>query len=651
MQPVETLSRYRLLRRLSVSENAELFLAHEGGLGGLARIVIIKRIHPNLSRELSSVDSFLREARILAQLSHPNVVHVHELGEEDGSYFIVFEYLHGVSTHKLARMASAANLAIPIDVAVAIIAQTCRGLHAAHELHGDDGEPLGLVHRDVSPHNLMVTLEGQVKIFDFGIAKTATGLDSTYTGARKGKLGYMSPEQCLNLDLDRRSDIFSLGTLFWELCTGKQLFARATEMEIMHAVTGGDIPCPSEFLPHFPEVLIPIINRALERDRSRRYRNADEMRLDLLAAAEAVDLDLGDDNVADFVHAVAGEEIATRERDARKAYVDVPQDPIQVGSSGAHVRVPPPRPIAEGGGGNKLWILAVLVLLAVGGGAFAVTYFSAEPQSNIPPGPALEGPSLVVGWPPYVEADLLLDDIAPLRDYLEQRLGQPIEFAVADSYEACSFSVRSGEYDFAALPPLLYIDTQAAEPGIDLLAIKEFDGARSYDGWLMVSADSSARTLADLRGKTFCFPDENSTSGYFLPLHFLRQNGIDPDQFIGEVVWSGNHFRALQDAVAGRCEVVATYNGAVFSAGSEGIPVGGLRVLAITGVIPQDVIVASPETTEADRARFTNALLDFDPMDDLNIERVGVVQRVTGFSVVDDAIFDDLRQIRENSPE
>src|SRR5690606_29276569 len=183
---------------------AEIYLARERGLAGLERLVVIKRILPHLVHQASFVEMFLREARIIARLAHPNVVQIHELGEDKGSYFIALEYIHGCTVRELQVLSARADMAFPLDVSLSIIAEACRGAHAAHELKDKDSRPLGLVHRDISPHNLMVTGQGHVKLLDFGIAKAAEGFESTASGNLKGKYAYMSPEQCLHLPLDRR---------------------------------------------------------------------------------------------------------------------------------------------------------------------------------------------------------------------------------------------------------------------------------------------------------------------------------------------------------------------------------------------------------------------------------------------------------------
>ena len=263
--PSRKLGRYELIERIATGGMAEIFLALERGVQGLERLVVIKRILPHLAQHERFVDMFLEEARIVARINHPNVVLIHELGEENGSFFIAMEYVAGSSFRTLMRSAAKADIPIPLDVCVGLITQACAGTHAAHEIKGASGEHIGLVHRDISPHNLMVTADGHVKLLDFGIAKaTEIAEEHTKTGALKGKVHYMSPEQCQQRGLDRRSDVFALGICMWELCTARRLFKRESELMTMQAIVAGDTWAAKEFRPDMSDELNDAIMRALE---------------------------------------------------------------------------------------------------------------------------------------------------------------------------------------------------------------------------------------------------------------------------------------------------------------------------------------------------------------------------------------------------
>ena len=185
---------------------------------------------------------FLQEARLAANINHPNVVEIHELGTWEEQPFLVMEYVQGVPLNILMRHSTKRKVAIPIGVAIGIVAQACSGAHSAHDLTDPAGEPANLVHRDLTPHNLMVAETGHVKILDFGVAKATSNQDKTETGMLKGKLPYMSPEQLWQKDVDRRSDVFTLGVVLWELLLGERLFARDGEVATINAVLNSTLP-------------------------------------------------------------------------------------------------------------------------------------------------------------------------------------------------------------------------------------------------------------------------------------------------------------------------------------------------------------------------------------------------------------------------
>jgi hypothetical protein len=233
-------------------------------------------------------------------VKHPNVVAVHELGQVGTDLFLVMEYLAGETVSGLIRRVVVRGEILPLALGAYIVAEACAGLHAAHELADESGKPLHLVHRDVSPSNVFVTYNGEIKVLDFGIATAAHRLTRTATGQVKGKFSYMSPEQCRGEALDPRSDIFSLGVVLYELTTQRRLFKRANELMVLKAVTQDQIPRPRREVPGYPEVLERICMRALSRDKDRRHANALELRQELLAAIASF-------GVADPKRELAGE--------------------------------------------------------------------------------------------------------------------------------------------------------------------------------------------------------------------------------------------------------------------------------------------------------------------------------------------------------
>jgi serine/threonine-protein kinase len=272
---------YTLLATIATGGMAEVLLARMHGAAGFAKLVVIKRLIDRLAGERQYVDMFLDEAKIAARLSHSNIVQVLELGETDGRYFIAMEFLAGLNLSTLAKKAAQRTGGMPADLTAVLIAQACAGMHYAHERCLPDGRPLAIVHRDISPHNLVVTFEGLVKIVDFGIAKAEDRLTTTATGLVKGKFAYMSPEQCLGDPLDRRSDVFTLGIVLWETLTGRRLFRRRSTYETYEAILKDTIRPPSAMVREIDPEFDRITLRALERTASKRYQTAEALQDDL----------------------------------------------------------------------------------------------------------------------------------------------------------------------------------------------------------------------------------------------------------------------------------------------------------------------------------------------------------------------------------
>ncbi len=265
-----------LLALIALGGTAEIYLARMGGAAGFAKYVVVKCLHDHLAEDHEFVQMFLDEARLGAQLDHSNIVQTLELGQHEGRYFLVMEYLAGMSLALIARKAAERlpGGRLPTDVVLGMAAQACTGLHYAHERNAE-GAPLNIVHRDVSPQNLVVSFEGILKVVDFGIAKAARRATRTRSGTIKGKFAYMSPEQCLAAPLDRRTDIFALGIVVHELVTGQRLFKRDATYDTYHAIIDGDVRPPTAVCPDLDPALDPLIMKALAYDRDARYPTAE----------------------------------------------------------------------------------------------------------------------------------------------------------------------------------------------------------------------------------------------------------------------------------------------------------------------------------------------------------------------------------------
>jgi serine/threonine-protein kinase len=270
--------KYQLIDRIAVGGMAEIFLAHQVDGEGLETPVVIKRIRSHLSKHASFVKMFLNEARLAAQLNHPNIVQIHDLGKIGESYFIAMEYIFGRDMRSIIPKAEEVGIPFPLVYALRIASDVCAGLHYAHQKVDLYGNPLNIVHRDVTPENIFVAFDGTVKVLDFGIAKAANQVEQTRAGELKGKVSYMSPEQCLGKPLDRRSDIFSVGVALYEWLTGFKLFTGESEVVVMRSITEGKIYAPSYFKADIPAPVEAILMKALEKDRDRRYQTAAEMR-------------------------------------------------------------------------------------------------------------------------------------------------------------------------------------------------------------------------------------------------------------------------------------------------------------------------------------------------------------------------------------
>ena len=311
--PLVIAGRYRVVDQLGVGGMASVLLARADGPGGFQKWIAIKRIHPHLVTDDQFVDMFLDEARIAAGINHANVAQVFDLGRDGETYWIAMEYLHGEPLRDLVARLDRLAERVPPAIAARICADAAEGLHAAHELHGKNGQLLGLVHRDVSPHNLFVTYDGYTKVVDFGVAKVADRLSTTGAGTLKGKLAYMSPEQVRGAEVDRTTDVFALGVVLWELTTGQRLFRTATDLGTLERVEACVVPRPSSIIPDYPPVLEEIVLRALARSRNDRFATAREFSRALQATLVYDGALVGHEEVARYVQALFADRIEKRE--------------------------------------------------------------------------------------------------------------------------------------------------------------------------------------------------------------------------------------------------------------------------------------------------------------------------------------------------
>ncbi len=267
---------YEVIRKLASGGMAEVMLCKQRGIGDVARVVCVKRILPHLSENEDFIKMFQDEARIVANLIHPNIAQIYDVGTHSGDHYIAMEYVHGEDVRKIYNQEVRRDSTMPFTVAAHIMAGLLAGLDYAHRQVGADGRPLGIVHRDVTPQNILITYDGYVKIIDFGVAKAAGKIMQTRSGVLKGKYSYMAPEQAAGEPVDARADVFAAGIVLYEITTGSRLFKREGEVETLQAAIACKVPPPSEVVQGYDKDLEKIVLKALQKDKAKRYQTAGE---------------------------------------------------------------------------------------------------------------------------------------------------------------------------------------------------------------------------------------------------------------------------------------------------------------------------------------------------------------------------------------
>ncbi|MBW1871320.1 MAG: serine/threonine protein kinase, partial [Deltaproteobacteria bacterium] len=273
--------KYHLLEKVAVGGMAEVYLAKAFGAAGFERLLIIKKILPHMAEDDEFITMFIDEARIASTLNHSNIVQINELGKEDNDYFIAMEFVHGKDLSRIYDHLVSAKQKMPIPLAVLITTRVCEGLDYAHRKADSRGNSLSIIHRDVSPGNILISYDGGIKLIDFGIAKAQNRMGRTTAGTLKGKFGYMSPEQVRGMPLDHRTDIFSLGILLYEMLTGERLFGGESDFGTLEKVRNAIIAPPTTYNRKIPSDLEAIVMRALAREPEERYDWASDLQEDI----------------------------------------------------------------------------------------------------------------------------------------------------------------------------------------------------------------------------------------------------------------------------------------------------------------------------------------------------------------------------------
>lgn len=313
--PTLIFDKYEIIRRLAVGGMGEIFLARQRGVAGFDRLVILKNLLPDLAEQPGFIDQFLDEARVAATLNHPNIVSIYEVGAWQGVYFIAMEYINGEAVSQLMGMCAKQGLGLPYPLAVRIAHDAALGLDHAHHASDPTGQPLNIVHRDVTPQNIMVRTDGVTKVVDFGVARAANRATRTATGLVKGKVPYMPPEQLSGGDLDGRADQWALGVVLWEMLCGKRLFKAENDAMVITRILREPIPPPEAMGASVPPELSAIVMRMLRRDRNNRFARLHDVADALQSCLDSVSQQSSESAVAAFVQKVAGEKIRERVAD------------------------------------------------------------------------------------------------------------------------------------------------------------------------------------------------------------------------------------------------------------------------------------------------------------------------------------------------
>jgi serine/threonine protein kinase len=335
------LGRYALHGEIAAGGMAAVHLGRLLGPVGFARTVAIKRLHPQFAKDPAFVAMFLDEARLASRIRHPNVVPTLDVVSIDDEIFLVMEYVHGESLAKLIKSSNARDELVPVEIAVSILVQALHGLHAAHEATSERGKPLQIVHRDVSPHNLLVGIDGVTSVLDFGIAKATSRMQVTQDGQLKGKLAYMAPEQIEHAEVDRRVDVYAAAAVLWEVLTGRRLFVEGNPARLMKQVLDSELMPPRELIPGIPQEVEDIVMKGLARRPDDRFATARDMAI----ALEETGLAASQRTIGAWVERTARD--ALRERATKVADVEADSDIAQPAPPPAPPKPQPNDPISR----------------------------------------------------------------------------------------------------------------------------------------------------------------------------------------------------------------------------------------------------------------------------------------------------------------
>jgi len=419
---------YKILKKIATGGMAEVFLAKRVAMKGFEKLLAIKRILPQFSENEEFISMFIDEAKLAAQLNHRNIVQIYDFGNQQGFYYIAMEYVFGKDLRTILKKSRDKHHRLPLTQCAYIITEAARGLEFAHNLKDHYGKPINIIHRDISPQNIFISYEGDVKIADFGIAKAASQSTETRAGVLKGKILYMSPEQAWGKTIDRRSDLYALGVLFYEMVADRKMVEADSEFSMLEKVRNGEVEFPPEIFEKIPKSLSYMIKKALEKDPGNRYQTAYEMRVDLENYLLTTKETLSEKMISDYLKDIFRDEIEAErkilvegpgvpeektiaiepvlkpEAEAPKKMVSPPKDLEEIEPlEGKRVSPSIKEALSKGGVRTRVGILLVLSILGI-----VLTFYlfsdKTSPTTATTSETRLVPPSTPIAPPPTVEA-------------------------------------------------------------------------------------------------------------------------------------------------------------------------------------------------------------------------------------------------------
>jgi serine/threonine protein kinase len=385
---------YKIIKKIATGGMAEVFLAKRVGMKGFEKLLAIKRILPQFAENEEFIAMFIDEAKLAAKLTHRNIVQIYDFGNQQDFYYIAMEYIFGKDLRSILKKSKDRGERLPLAQCAYIITEAAKGLEYAHTLRDHFGKSLQIIHRDISPQNILISYEGEVTLADFGIAKAASKSTETRAGVLKGKLLYMSPEQAWGKPIDRRSDLYSLGVVFYEMVTNRKIFDADSEFSMLEKVRNAEVEFPPDVFVNFPQELLQIIRKALEKSPENRYRSAHEMRIDLENYLLTTQERLSEKAIADYLKKLFKEEIEEEKKiltESTEILLEKPglAEPMVKPQIREHEKRSVPKRAPEQAKGKGFLLplqmkIALLLILCMLGGAVAFYLFTRPPSPTIP---------------------------------------------------------------------------------------------------------------------------------------------------------------------------------------------------------------------------------------------------------------------------